>query len=282
MEKHTLTCYSPYAYEASHLYQEHYNQKFHNIVWRYYQPHAIHKDLSTKYAVNKGENTAVVGYPRDDYLLDTKYKPKDLWKKQDRVKKRIIWSPHQTLDENESGLGFSCFLFSHKIMLDLADKFHNEIQLLMKPHPLLKIKLYNHKNWGRKRTDEYFKVWKDKENCQINEGGFIDLFLTSDAIISSSISFIVEYLYVNKPALFNLRNQNIPSKFNELGRLCYSHWYKATSYDDLESFISNVVIAGDDFKSDERNNFVKQNLLPPNWKTASENIMQNLLGDIVE
>ena len=280
--KHTLTCYSPYAYEASNLYQEQYNQKFHNIVWRYYQPHAVHKILSTKYAANKGKNTVVVGYPRDDFLLDKKNTPQDLWKKQDKLKKRIIWSPHQTLDEEESGLGFSCFLFSHKIMLDLADKFHDEVQLLMKPHPLLKIKLYNHKDWGRKRTDDYFKAWRDKENCQINEGDFVDLFLTSDAIISSSLSFVVEYLYVNKPALFNLRNQNIPSKFNELGRLCYSHWYKATSYDDLESFISDIVIAGNDFKRDKRSNFVKQNLLPPNWKTASENIMQNLLDDIVE
>ena len=106
-----LTCYLPYALEIINLYEMHYNQFFHNILWKYFNITKIHKEISEEYADNKAQNVTIVGYPKCDEYLDVNYKPKDVWKIKDRAVKRIIWTPHQSIEDNEkesSGIPVFC------------------------------------------------------------------------------------------------------------------------------------------------------------------------------
>jgi len=99
-----LTCYVPYNFGNSHLFQEMHNQKFHNLLWRFFAETEIHKGYSVDYADNKGVNAVVTGYPGTDRLIDKNYIASDIWKSQAKKKIRIIWAPHHTIDENKNFL----------------------------------------------------------------------------------------------------------------------------------------------------------------------------------
>jgi len=113
--------------------QSQYNQQFHNKLWRYYNISEIQKELAVKHACNKGTNVEIAGWPRSDHILDNDYQPKNPWKVQKFNKKKTIWPPHHTVRENECNLGLSCFLFSHQFILDMAERYSDEVQVAFKP-----------------------------------------------------------------------------------------------------------------------------------------------------
>ena len=138
----------------------HYNQFFHNILWKYFNITKIHKEISEEYADNKAQNVTIVGYPKCDEYLDVNYKPKDVWKVEDRAVKRIIWTPHQSIEDNEKELGYSCFLLNYQNMLDLAQQYKGKIQIAFKPHPILKQKHTCILNGDRKKQINTIKLGK--------------------------------------------------------------------------------------------------------------------------
>ncbi|MGC9375920.1 MAG: hypothetical protein ACP5DQ_12890, partial [Bacteroidales bacterium] len=185
---HTLTCYVPYGFKNSYLYQAHFNKPMQNLVWKFFLETEIHKKLSIKYSRNKSINTVVTGYPGMDRFLKKDYKPNDVWKIKDKRIKRIIWAPHHTIPGLGATLDYSTFLIYCDFMFELAVKYRDRFQFAFKPHPILRAKLSRDDVWGKEKTDEYFKKWTELPNGQVHEGEYIDLFLTSDGMIHDSSS----------------------------------------------------------------------------------------------
>ena len=164
-------------------------------------------------------------------------------------------------------------------MFELAKKYENEIQIAFKPHPMLKPYLYN--KWGKQSTDSYYNKWAQFKNGQLETGEFEDLFLTSDAMILDSISFIAEYTAVNKPALFTIGNSSRVN-LNDFGNINFTVLYhtKNDMKKDIEEFVQNVVIKGRDYKRAGRQSFITNYLMPPNGKSSAENIYDNIIDEI--
>jgi hypothetical protein len=275
-----LTCYVPYGIMSANIQQSQFNQTFHNLCWKIFCETRIHVELHRKYAVNKGCNAVFTGYPLLDKLfkINTQNNP---WKKQTVSKKKIIWAPHYTIENNEKQLAYSCFLLLYDFMLEVAERYRDKIQIAFKPHPALKGKLYKHPNWGKSLTKEYYRKWENLSNGQLEEGEYIDLFLTSDAMILDSISFISEYIVTQKPSLFTIRDHSIYSKFNEFGILNFNMLYKTSQLKvDTINYIENIINGIDTMKND-RIDFIDKYLTPPNNKTACENIYENLKDDLI-
>lgn len=271
-----LTCYVSYGYNESNLYNMFYNLEIHNLVWRLYAETPFHQEFSKNTAFNKGINVQVTGYPGIDVFLDNKYQPNDVWKIKDNSIKRIIWAPHHTFHPKEP-LHYSCFLEFYNLIPKLAEKYQDKIQFAFKPHPLLRIKL--EKYWGKEKTDQYYKKWEDMPNGMFVNGDYVDLFLTSDAMIHESGSFIAEYLYTLKPVMHTTTTDNVYDEFNEFGKACLSVYYHGRNNDDIEKFILNVINGKDELK-EKRYNFYNEYLLPPNHKYASENILNDIIKAI--
>lgn len=274
-----LTCYVPYNFGNSHLYQQMHNQLFHNYLWRLFAETEFHKGLSVKYARNRGINVIVTGYPGIDILLDENYIPENFWKQKDDRIKKIIWAPHHTIDNNIEFLSFSSFLIYADFMIKIAHEYKGKIQISFKPHPLLFDKLCDPLVWGKKRTEEYFHQWESMENGQLDEGGYTDLFLTSDAMIHDSGSFLIEYLYTCKPVLHTNRDETISDRLNAFGLLAFNQHYHAKKESDIKVFIENILNNKDERKT-EREFFLAEKLLPPNKMTASENIYNELIKQL--
>ena len=124
-----------------------------------------------------------------DKFLDKNYKPKNVWKRQEKIKKKVIWAPHHSIISNPD-LEYSLFLEVCDIMPVLAKRYENKIQFCFKPHPFLIRKLYQ--LWGKYKTDAYYQLWDSMPNTQYENGEYIDLFMTSDAMIHDCDSFRFE------------------------------------------------------------------------------------------
>jgi CDP-glycerol glycerophosphotransferase (TagB/SpsB family) len=170
----------------------------------------------------------------------------------------------------------SNFLEYFDVFLELAAVYKEQLQIAFKPHPLLRIKLENDPNWGKEKTDAYYAEWTNLENGQFENADYGDLFLTSDALIHDCGSFMAEYLITGKPALFMIRNEAVMKEWSEFGEKAVEAHYQSRTKEELIDFIENVVLKGNDWMKEKRNDFVYQNLLQKNNLTASQNIMNYL------
>ncbi len=272
--KDVLTVYVPYFFSTNSDYQMSFNVPMHNSVWRRYLETETHKAYAVDYSLNKGRNVVVSGAPGIDDLINANYKPQNVWLDRAHAKKRIIWAPHHTIIP-VGVIYYSCFLEYADLMLNLAEKYKNHIEICFKPHPLLRNRL--NKLWGQQKTDEYYGKWVNGNNTFLSEGQYIDLFLTSDAMIHDSASFIVEYLYTNKPVLRTLNGENLNEQFSEFGFSCLECHYKSHNEQDIERFIQNVINEIDPMK-EQRAKFVNNVLMPKG--SPSQNIIDDILDSI--
>ncbi len=270
-----LTVYVSYNYGNSRDYNMFFNLPMHNFVWRNYAETLFHKSYAESHASNRGRNVVVTGYPGIESFITSDYRPKDIWINKSHNKKRIIWAPHHSI-EPVGIVYYSCFLKYADFMLSMAHKYRNSIELCFKPHPLLKNKLYH--AWGKEKTEDYYRKWQDGENTFYIEGEYIDLFMTSDAMIHDSGSFLIEYLYVNKPVMRTYNGEDPTKMYNDFTLNCLDYYYKAFNEKDIETFIVNVIQEDDSLKS-LRTKFVNDVLIPKGGM-PSENIINDIIDSI--
>ncbi len=273
-----LICYYPYAFWTSDGKWS-YDFHFHNLAWRLYYSTQMHLDDAVAVATNKGRNVRVVGYPSADDFLKGEFA--DVWKKipDGRRRLRIVWAPHFSIVSQFHVVPKSNFLWMAQYMLDFARKHQDDMQFAFKPHPRLLNELYIHPDWGKEKADAYYAEWQSLPNGQTELGGFADLLMTSDAMVHDCGSFSVEYHYSRKPVMFVSQNlDDLLASYSEFGRKAINLHYIGSTRDDIERFLQDVVMNGNDPKKAERDEFYNSYLLPPNGKTVA----QNTLDDIIE
>lgn len=274
-----LTCYVPYSFRIDNLFEYDYNNRLVNLVWLNFYESNIHKNLANNFALNKGNNVIVTGFP----FLDS-YKTNDVgknvWKNIEKQRIKIIWAPHWTISGfQDTGLDWSCFLDYFDLILEIAQKLENEIQFAMKPHPFLKNILEQDNLWGVEKTEQYFKKWQEFENCQVVNGDYTKLFLQSDALIHDSGSFMVEYLALNKPMAYTVSQKSIKNRFNEFGQIVLSGHSLIYSESDFLNFIENL-IKGFDPLIEKRAELISEQNFEKNI-LASQEIVKQLKLKIV-
>jgi len=268
-----LKCYVNYTYNNV-PFEWSIASQFQGRMWMYFSECEDNMKLALSFNQHEFNNMRVVGYPMYDEIISTKETGRD-WKVNNKNLKRIIWAPHHTIPGRDGLIKFSTFLEYADIMLSLADKFKNEVQFVFKPHPQLIDGLYNYEDWGRERTDEYYKKWADGENTAIVNGTYVDLFKSSDAMIHDCGSFLLEYLYTQKPVMY-LSNNSREVQSNSVGKRAYFCHYHGITADDIENFIIHVVIQGKDTMIEKRKMFYEDVLVPPNGCSVAENIVKEI------
>lgn len=270
-----LTVYVNYYYSEGKDFNFTCDLLLHNLVWRRYCEHT--ELLSAcKNTRNKGINAIYTGYPGTDNLIQRGKTFKDVWKLKDRSLKRIIWAPHHTIT-NYAFVNYSTFLSYYDFMFEMAEKYKDKIQICFKPHPILKNRLEI--EWGKERTNAYYQKWKNLPNGMLNDGEYEDLFMTSDAMIHDSGSFIAEYLYTKNPCMYLSKGIPFEDQYNDMALKCLSHYYIGRYENDIETFILNL-INGIDIKKNQRIAFVESEMMPPNDKLASENIIDDIVKEL--
>jgi CDP-glycerol glycerophosphotransferase (TagB/SpsB family) len=241
-------------------YYAQYNQISHNTIWKIFTTNQMDKQIFIDHSDIKGRNVEVSGYPGSDDLIDKNYIPQQVWKPHGKKMKKIIWAPHHSF-EKDSPIRWSTFLVFADFMQNMAIKYSQEIQFSFRPHPFLKDKLYELDSWGKQKTDDFYHFWETSENTQSDMVSYTDLFLTSDAIIHDSGSFMAEYLYVNKPSLYLIADETLTQRFSPFGVAALGSYSHGKAEEDIELFIQNDVINENDSMVAIRNEFIRNHLL---------------------
>lgn len=239
-----LSCYVPYYSDVASDYDlnSSYNQLFHNIVWKHFigDEYAYKRALSV--LSNNGANLLISGSPMlEELVVAEKIEADRVWRQQLLPKKRIIYAPHQSIFKDEN-INLSTFLEVGELIKTLAEKYQHQIQWSFKPHGLLKSKLYNHPDWGKERTDKYYDFWKLNNFTQLDEGGYVDLFNTSDAILHDCGSFILDYLFTGKPCAYLELNPKAQLKaINNYGLELLRCYVRVHEKSEIEAFLFDLV-----------------------------------------
>jgi hypothetical protein len=282
--RHNLDCllvYVPYGLTPVDT-PELLNNGLVNYAWKHYVQYPVYAELAERVCNNLGRNVVVTGDFRRAEL--TYLCKSDPWKKTSdgKRRKRIIWAPHFQIFANDI-FNRPDVLWVGETMLRLAEKYTGSVQFAFKPHPSLFTELCKHPDWGIERTREFYRQWAEMPNTQLETGEYTDLFKTSDAMIHNCGSFACEYLYVDKPVLFTARDrESTIAPLNRLGRECIDAHYFATNPDEIEAFITEVVIGGNDTLSSRRESLMdSQTFKVGNGsQNASEAVYKDILASL--
>ena len=172
----------------------------------------------------------------------------------------------------------SNFLWMADLMVDIAKHNQGSLQIAFKPHPKLRTKLYQHPDWGKEKADEYYGLWAQMPNTQLETGSFIDLFKSSDAMVHDSSSFQIEYLYVNKPVMFVMQ-QKTENDATEISRRAIECHYIGQNVEDIKNFVA-MVLKGEDTMREKREQFFQQYLLPENGPDVGLNMYNEIIKSL--
>lgn len=276
-----LSCYVPYHHEVCRYGGDHaqYNQDFHNALWKIFVPHRYSFNTFKAVSVARGTNVIVTGYPAMEGLLEKKARGVnvDAWKTNDG-RYRVIWAPHHTIDN--AVLPYSNFLKYAQAFRSAADIMKDQVVWSFKPHPLLKPKLYKHASWGREKTDEYYAYWATQPHAQLDEGEYIDLFLSADAMIHDSGSFLAEFLYVQKPVLYLYSENNQDDYYSGFGLAALDACEIGHCFDDVMAFLGRLIESTWQLK-DAHGSFLAKEIMPYFENELPSQKILNEIGQLV-
>lgn len=245
-------------------------------VWRQYVPCQHYKELAVRHGWRNGDNVTCCGSPKSDSLFSAHGGCP--WKESAHTRTRIIWAPHWSV------LAFgrmSNFDRYYRSFLDYLTR-HPEIEIILKPHPLLKARLTDPATKARfaredaryeetdclptaQAFDDFVAAWCALPNANVMDtGDYNDLFASSDAMILDSVSFMAEYMVTEKPMCFCLREplSRLQARlgFNEFGKDLQSAMTQASDWDGIVAFIDRIVSTGDDGLRERRQQVVAKHL----------------------
>lgn len=271
----SLLCFIPYDF-ASDVCAVNRNQIITNgSLFTFYENRPT-AEASALLMNNKGINSAVTGHAMADAFLFPPEPRPEVWKQCATPMKRVIWAPHWTIQRGSCWIYYGTFLKTGEILLKLAEKYRNQIQFAFKPHPNLYYTLCNHPDWGEERTNAFYAKWGEMPNTQIEEGGYADLFMQSDAMIHDCASFTLEYLFADKPCMF-LREPDNHQEYSTMAADCLNAYQIGVTQEEIEAFLQ-MVLRGEDPKAEVRWEVRKKYLIPPHGQSAAQNIIDCILG----
>lgn len=270
-----LHCYTPYSFQLSETGWG-WNNNLQQYCWKLFYVGDVHLKVCERLSRIGSQNVVLAGYCLDEeYRVEYANKisvSNAAWKNDCR--KRVIWAPHHSITEKE-GFKVSSFLEIADFMLRLRNEYKEKVLFAFKPHPILKIKLYD--IWGRTKTDVYYEDWARSEASFDAQGDYLALFAGSDAMIHCSGSFIVEYMYTGKPVAYVYSQSRNPPDIGPIGDAALGAHYHLHSETEIRSFIDDVVLGGHDTMIGIRKSVADKYLRSPNGKMFSDNVYETIL-----
>ena len=147
---------------------------------------------------------------------------------------RVIWAPRWTTDKKLGGSNF----FTYKDFLVEYFKEHQEMNLLMRPHPLMFDNFISTGEMTELEVDEYKRTISETKNIAFDtEKEYASSFWQSDVLIADYSSIIPEYFLTEKPLIFCITNMELTllDNMKDILEGCYVVDSKEALLDCLEA-----------------------------------------------
>lgn len=271
-----LLCFVPYCYRNTTAPYSYNGIGNRYAVYNFYENEYM-ASLAASCSRNRGRNICVTGQPIADAFLFPEKPFAPAWKDCGKPLKKVIWAPHWTISEDLCWFARGTFLRTAEIMLEMAEKYADRIQFAFKPHPHLHRKLCERADWGKEKTDAFFRRWAEMPNTQLETGEYVALFMQSDAMIHDSGSFRLEYLFADKPCMY-LREGEGKEDYNQMSQDALTCYQIGITREDIETFLQKSVLGGEDPLAARRAEIRARYLIPPHGKSAAQNIVDALFN----
>ncbi len=249
-----------------------YRMDNYNNFWKVFLETEQNLQEYKTYGNSLGYNAEVVGYAKMDGLQEYMAAcPKN------RERKKIIVAPHHSVEGGANHvLALSNFVQYADFFLNLFAE-HPNVDFIFRPHPVLFTILSRPKQWGENKVKAYLARLAALPNVRYSTGGdYLQEFAESDGIIQDCGSFLVEYFYTGKPCCYMLKSpEDIENKFSELGKQCLENCYVAYDKDAIRQFLEEVILKGNDPKSEARARFARE-VVMMNYPHVTEKILESL------
>ena len=262
-----LTCYLPYGY-GIYLVKDssQTSPDFFPLLWRcFIEAESVIRQWDEK-PISNYDNYVKIGYPKVDPLIFDERGSVDRFR-------RVIYAPHHSLEEQHHNR-YGTFLWSGQKVLELARR-NKDVEWVFKPHPKLKQVLVDNGLMTLEQVEEYYSSWDGVENRKIcDTGDYLNLFASSDLLITDSASFLMEYLFTGKPIIHLISSTT--KGYGDFGESIVKEYYKAFDQQSLADVVEQVVLRDEDFKKENRLSLIE-------WpeSRAGERIMLYLKGEVL-
>ncbi|NLL91881.1 MAG: hypothetical protein GX222_05610 [Ruminococcaceae bacterium] len=209
------------------------------------------------------------GSPRLDLSLKSfeKEEYNQLWKKDGKNGYRILWAPRWSTSEG------NCHFFDYKsVLLNYAMK-HKDIELLLRPHPMM----FDNFIFTGEMSETEVKEFKDKYNGTDNVGidetaDYRTALYTADCLVADETSLIAEFFLTGKPIVFCKKITH----FNALSERLSKGMYIVSNENELISTFNSLVNGEDNLK--EKRQSIAEKEFPSRYRNAV-NLIKNILKD---
>jgi glycosyltransferase involved in cell wall biosynthesis len=278
MVGHALSAYFHYGYIVYANSRMQYGLKyFHPFLWKYFAQSEIQRSIVLDYDQEAQSRVVVTGYPKLDVYRTLRNgagkTPFDSLVR--RFKKKIIYAPHHSLEKE--ALKISTFDWNCRIFLEWAEMY-GEYAWAYKPHARLRYTVEKNDVMTRQEYEEYECSWRNLSNAIVfDKGGYFDLFVGSDVLITDSGSFLGEYFPTGNPIIW-LAAKNPAVSLNKVGKALATTFYRVSNERELRETFESVVVSGVDPKKEARLNLI-EDLFPGEKKSASSRVIDCLRSE---
>ncbi len=246
---------------------------FHPFLWRYFAATEPHAARIRAGGMVREAALRVTGHPKFD-IYHSPAPARDavaLWPHASETgRMRVIYAPHHGLGPGTLQLG--TFAWSGPAMLDLARR-HSEVDFIFRPHPNLGLELARSGVMRADQWQSWLQSWQEGPNTALSlDGGYFDMFRTSDLLITDSGSFLAEYLPTNRPLLRLVRDEATP--LNDFGQRLAAGFYTARDPAQMEALFHQIAQGHDPLAPARAQ---AAGLLRPGAMRAAEAIAEDLI-----
>lgn len=247
VSKFALTCYVPYFVPNYTVVEVDCQLEVHRLYWRHF---VLNENLAETYRKATLDRTMAGEFiPVGHTMLDELHTV--AIDEQNASRKIIIYAPHWTVsnDEHATRFHYATFMKNGLEILQYA-RMHREFDWVFKPHPSLSLQLVESKLMTREEVAEYYNSWREIGSVY-DDGGYMDLFLHSYAMITDCGSFLSEYGATGKPIihLISARNDIVPIPSI---KKVYDTYYKVHTLEEMYQTFKAVLENGEDINASIR------------------------------
>lgn len=148
---------------------------------------------------------------------------------------KVMWTPRWTIDKTLGGTNF----FEYKdVILDYAKK-HNDVAILIRPHPLMFNNFIKIGKMSVEEVEDYKNRVEELENVKLDtEQEYIATFWESDMLLTDFSSIITEYLITDKPIVYCDTNSEF--ELVGTGQAFIDACYKVYSKDEVVYYLEHL------------------------------------------
>ena len=258
VSKYALPLYTSYGSVVSNGDDE-YTQDLFKDVYTYF----LDNEYMKIFLIAKGfdeKRLDVSGQLKLDAFLKPVDETKIIWDNSGKYKKRIIWAPHHSFDENTT-LRYGTFHWNYRFMLDYA-KQNSDYEFILKPHPALMSEIITKHLMTEDEMNRYFDEWNSLPNTKTyGKTDYFDMFRTSDLMITDCCSFLLEYLPTEKPVIHLVRENSVGQ--NLFGQKIIKGYYSTHNLDELQTNLDMLLKENNDPLKPVRLDTLKNDLYQP-------------------